>query len=335
VLLSAPISRTQLALGKSLPYVGVTVGISAIVTLVLGAGWTGFLASLPIIGFALAGAFLVGTLAPSQRALTFMLVSANVLLATFLFLPALFTEIPPIAYLSPVGLIAASIRSDPIGWTELAYGTLPLTAITLTLAWIAGSQFREETLFSPGGVVAKLVDGLDHLLDTHPRLVAAGLLAVPIAMAIEMFVLVFALTLGLTSAFLAFLFGAALVEEAIKALAAYAPEARPGGPSWSPITIGALVGLGFFLGEKALAALGVLGFDMLPRGTEAMATFGVAGGPLLVLAPLVLHTIGPTLVAWAAPRGRRAALGALAAAAIIHAAYNATVIALVGGGVPT
>jgi hypothetical protein len=73
---------------------------------------------------------------------------------------------------------------------------------------------------------------------------------------------------------------------------------------------------------------------MLPRGTEAMATFGVAGGPLLVLAPLALHVVGPTMVAAASRRGRSWTLAALAAAAVLHAAYNAIVVALVGGGVP-
>lgn len=335
VLLAAPISRTRLALGKSLPYVGVTTGIAAVVTLVLGAGWTGMVASLPIIGFALAGAFLIGTLAPSQRALTFGLVSLNVLLATFLFLPALFTQIPPISFLSPVGLIAASIRGDPVGLGHLAYGTLPLAAVTGVLAGVGASQFREETMFAPGGVGAKLVDGLDHLLTTRGRLLAAGALAVPIALALELFVLVFAVTLGLTAAFVAFLVGAAFVEEALKGVAAYAPPARPGGPAFSPWTIGPVVGLGFFLGEKAMAALSLFGFDMLPRGTEAMATFGVAGGPWLVLAPLALHVLGPTLVALAADRGRSWSGAALAAAAIVHAVYNATVIALVGGGIPT
>jgi ABC-type Na+ efflux pump permease subunit len=334
VLLAAPVDRIQLILGKSLPYAGATVLLAAGITVALGAGWTGFLAALPILAFALATALLIGTLAPSQRALTFLLVSANVLLSTFLFLPALFTEVPPIAFLSPVGLIAASIRGDPVGLVELAYGTLPLIAVTVGLGSLALGVVREETLFAPGGATAKLVDGLEHLVRTRPRLVLAGALAVPLALALELFVLVFAVTLSLGAAFVVFLVGSAFVEEALKALPAYATRARETPPEWATPVVGGLVGLGFFLGEKALAGLGLLGFGGLPRGSEALATFGVAGGPLLVLAPLVLHVIGPTLVAYAARRGRGWTGAAVLGGGLLHAAYNAIVVLAGQGGLP-
>lgn len=337
LLLSTPISGSRLLLGKSLPYVLVTLGVAGITTVLLGAGLIGFLAALPIIAFALASSLLIGILAPSQRALTFLLVSTNVLLSTFLFLPAIFTEVPPVAFLSPVGLIAAAIRGDPVGVGQLLYGTVPLTLITIALVALAVASFREETMFAPGGATSKLVDGLDHLLSSRRGFVAAGLLAVPIALALELFVLVFAVTLGLTSAFILFLFGSAFVEEALKAAPGYAHASRARGKvtSFAPWVVGSLVGLGFFLGEKGVVGLGILGFGLLPRGSEALATFGVASSPLLILAPLVLHAVTATITATAARGGKAWTVAGWLGASIVHTVYNGTVIFLLsGGGIP-
>lgn len=333
LLLSSPLSGGRILLGKSLPYIGVTVGVAAITTVLLDAGIVGFLASLPIIGFALATSLLIGILAPSQRALTFLLVSTNVLLSTFLFLPAIFTEVPPVAFLSPVGLIAAAIRGDPVGVGELLYGTVPLTLITLTVVLLSVALFREETLFAPGGATSKLVDGVDQLMRSKWGFVAAGLLAVPLALAVELFVLVFAVTLGVGLAFVLFLFGSAFVEEALKAIPSYAhANRRPASLKMAPWIVGGLVGVGFFLGEKGVLGLGVLGFGLLPRGSEALATFGISASPLLILAPLVLHSVTATITASAARGGRTWAVAGWLAAGLVHAAYNASVIFLLGGG---
>lgn len=334
LLLATPISGARLLLGKSLPYIGVTLAVSAITTVLLGAGLVGFLASLPIIGFALAASLLIGILAPSQRSLTFLLVSTNVLLSTFLFLPAIFTEVPPVAYLSPVGLIAGSIRGEAIGLGELMYGTVPLALITLTVVLLSVALFREETLFSPGGATTKLVDGVDRLARSRKGLLAAGVLAVPIALALELFVLVFAVTLGLAAAFVVFLLGSAFVEEALKAIPGYANATRGAtrGAALAPALVGSLVGAGFFLGEKGVVGLGVLGFGLLPRGSEALATYGVSSTPWLILAPLVLHAVTASISAAGSRRGRSGLAVGWLGAGLLHALYNAVVIWWVSGG---
>lgn len=332
-LLSAPVTPGRILAGKTLPYLAATVGLAAVTTVALGAGWVGFAAALPIVGFALAAAVVIGIVAPSQRALTFGLVSVNVLLGTFLFLPALFTGIQPLAFLSPVGLIAAAIRGEAIGAGSLAYGTAPLWAITAALAALAVAMYREETLSSPGGALPRIVDGLARLVRRRRGLLAAGLLAVPPALALELFVLVFAVTLDVELAFVAFLVGGALVEELLKAAPCYAAYAREGpARAWAPALVGGLVGLGFFLGEKAAFGLGLAGFGGLPGGRAALATYGVAPSLALALAPLALHATATTLAAWASRRGRLQGVAGWLGAGALHAAYNGAVILLVADG---
>ena len=38
--------------------------------------------------------------------------------ALFSFLPAIFTSLPPVAFLSPVSVVAASVDGDTVGWLD-------------------------------------------------------------------------------------------------------------------------------------------------------------------------------------------------------------------------
>jgi hypothetical protein len=332
-LLASPVSPGGLVLGKALPYLAVTAAVAGLTTLVLAAGWVAFAASLPIVGFAMAAAVAIGILAPSQRSLTFLLVSVNVMLSTFLFLPAIFTHVEPVAYLSPVGLISAGIRGEALTAGHLAYGTVPLWGITLTIAAVSVAMFREETLMSARGGLSKLVDGVARLIPSRPRLFWAGVLAVPLAMVLELFVLVFAVTLDIRLAFVAFLIGGALVEEALKAVPAYAAYAREGpANTWAPGVVGPLIGIGFFVGEKSAFGLSWLGFGTLPGGSDALAVFGVGPSRLIVLAPIALHAATVTATAFTAREGKLETVTGWLGASILHAAYNGIAILLASGG---
>jgi uncharacterized membrane protein YGL010W len=263
-----------------------------------------------------------------------MLVSVNVLLSTFLFLPALFTEIPSVAFLSPVGLISAGIRGQALSLGHLAYGTVPLWGITVALGTLCVAMYREETLMRPGGGLSKLVDGLARLVRRRRRLLAAGVLAVPVALVFELFVLVFAVTLDFRLALVAFLVGGALVEEAVKALPAYASYARAPTSRFAPWVIGSLVGLGFFVGEKAAFGLGWVGFGQVPGGSQTLATLGAGSSLLLVLAPLVLHVLTATISTYAARKGKTTATIGWLAASVVHASYNLVVVTSAGGILP-
>jgi hypothetical protein len=330
LLLSTPMTSGQILLGKSLPYLAVTLLFAVVVTLVIGAGWLGFLASLPIVGFVLASSLLLALVAPHPRALTFLLVAITTLFSTFLFLPAVFVEIHPVAFISPVSVIATSIRQELMTTGEFLYATVPLTLITLALAAVSVPLYREESLFSPRGMLSRVVDAVGIQFRSRWRLVGAGVLTVPFAMGLELFVLVFAIALDLRVAFLFFLFGAAFVEEALKALPAYGHLGRPGAqhPPW---LVGLLIGTGFFVGEKLALLLGLVGFGLLDVGPDVLATFGIAGDVTLVVAPLALHVGTVTITAYMCRRGRGGVLLGWWIAGLVHVAYNATIILGLGG----
>lgn len=332
LLLSTPNSGAEILLGKSLPYVAATVIVALVVTMIIGAGLLGLLASFPIIAFGLASTLLLGLLARSPRELTFLLVATTVLLSTFLFLPAIFTQIHPVAFLSPVSVIIASLRGQEVALGQFLYATVPMTLAAVVLASLGIALYREETLFAPRSVLSKIGDALFLIGRSRPALVLAGVLAVPFAIGLELFLLIFAVTLNLQTAFVLFLLGGAFVEEALKGLVVHAHITRAPGAT-RPWAAGLLVGSGFFLGEKFALVFSLVGFGLLPLGQDALATFGIARQALIVLAPLALHAVTATVTAYGARAGRTFIGWTIAS--LLHAAYNASLVLLLLPGAST
>ena len=246
------------------------------------------------------------------------------MLSTFLFLPAIFTTLPPVAFLSPVSVVSASVDGHRVAWGPFLYATVPLSLSTLALALLAAGLYREEALFATRGLFAKAMDGLRAGLRRPWAVVGAGILVVPFALALELFVLTLVIPLGLRAAFPVFVLGVAFVEEGLKLAPARAHVQRGARGWWS----GLLSGTGFFLGEKIALLVALAGFGLLPLGTPSLALWGVGGGLVVLVAPLVLHAGCSAVAASATRKGAGWAAVAWLGAAVLHAGYN---VALLSG----
>jgi ABC-type Na+ efflux pump permease subunit len=318
LLLSTPMTGPRILLGRVLPHLGITLGVVLVAGLAIGVGWQGYAAALPMVLLVLAIAVVLGLLARNERELTFLLTAATTMLSTFLFLPAIFTSLPPVAFLSPVSVVAASVDGTTVAWGPFLYATVPLTLVTVALALLAGGLYREETLFATRGLFEKGMDGVRRLVPSKLGVVGAGILVVPFAMALELFILALVIPLGLAAVFPVFILGVAFVEEALKLVPARAHlQARPT-RSW---LAGVLAGTGFFLGEKLALLVALVGFGLLPLGTQSLALWGVGGG-ILLLAPLLLHAGCSAVAALGVRRKGAWPTVAWLAAAVLHAAYN-------------
>lgn len=326
LLLSTPLSGAAILAGRTLPYAALALVVVAVATWATGAGLLGAAAAVPMVLVVVAVAMVLGLLARNERELTFLLTGATTTLSTFLFLPAIFTQMPAIAFLSPVSVVAASIEGDSVAWGPFLYATAPLALVTVALAALAFALYREETLFSTRGLGAKAMDGLARLTPRRWNVIVAGALVVPFALAAELFVLALVIPLGLRAAFPLFLLGVAFVEEALKLLAVRAhARTRPSRP-W---LAGVLSGSGFFLGEKLALLVALAGFGLLPLGNEALAIWGVGAGLFLLVAPLLLHAGTAAVAGWGTGRRRLMAVLAYLAAVALHLGYNLAVVELV------
>ena len=324
LLLTAPMQGGRVLLGRSLPYAGLALGVWAVASFALGVDWLGAIAALLIVTLVLTTGLLLGLIARSQRELTFLLTGATTAISTFLFLPAIFTAIPQVAFLSPVAVVSASIDGKAIGLGPFLYATLPLTLVALSFVLLSVGLMRDETLHGQLGLGARLQASLRRLAASRRGLLVAGILAVPFALALQLFLLALIIPLGLWIALPGVVLGAALVEEALKQSAVLAHRTAPGHrrSAWSS---GLLVGTGFFLGEKLALIVGLVGFGLLPNGTSALAILG-GGTGLLLIAPLLLHTVTSAVGASGTGRGRGWTLLALLGAWAIHCAYNLAIL---------
>ncbi|MES2155584.1 MAG: hypothetical protein V4510_10655 [bacterium] len=325
LVLTAPMSPGAVLVGRSLPYVVAAAIVYVASSLAIGATGIGWLAALPIVAFVLVAALVLGNVARSPRELTFLLTGTTTLFSTFLFLPAVFTALPPVAYLSPVTVIAASIQNEPVAWAAFLYATLPLALAATALAFVGFGLYNEQTLFSQMHLGAKLRAAVGRWTATRRGLLLAGALAVPFALALELFVLALFIPLGLKAAFPAFIMGAAFLEESLKLLATSSQRRRPG---WQA---GLLVGAGFFVGEKLALLVGLAGFGGLDLGGPTLRLLGAQGGLTLLVAPLLLHAAAAALAGLGVGKGRGWPALAWLSACVLHTAYNVTVLAAGGG----
>ncbi|HUR60961.1 MAG TPA: hypothetical protein VM286_01175 [Candidatus Thermoplasmatota archaeon] len=321
LVLTAPLSPSSILRGRSLPYVAAAAAVLVVASLAIGAGPLGWLAALPIVAFVLAAALVLGLVARSERELTFLLTGTTTMFSTFLFLPAVFAALPPVAFLSPVSVLSASIEGHAVAAGPFLYATLPLALATLALALAGTALFHEETLFSQQGLARKVAQSVARWTRTRRGLLIAGILLVPFALALEMFVLAMVIPLGLVAAFPAFVLGAAVLEESLKMLATRArPDARPGWKS------GAWVGAGFFVGEKVALVVALAGFGSLQLGIPTLQLLGVQGPIWLLVGPLFLHVAAAAVAGLG--KGRRAwGPATWLAAVLLHAGYNVAVLA--------
>jgi hypothetical protein len=279
------------------------------------------LAAIPIVLFVLAAALVLGLLARSERELTFFLTGTTTMFSTFLFLPAVFAALPPVAFLSPVSVLSASIEGHAVPWGSFLYATLPLSLAVAALVLVGVGLFREEAMFSQQGLARKLAQAIARWTRTRRGLLVAGILLVPFALALEMFILAMVIPLGLLAAFPVFVLGAALLEESLKMLATRAGRAaRPGWRS------GLWVGAGFFAGEKIALLVALAGFGSLPLGVPTLRLLGVQGPLWFLVGPLALHMAAAAVAGLGKGRGHWGQVAWLGAV-VLHAAYNAAVIA--------
>lgn len=323
LVLATPVSGPRILLGRTLPHLALSLAVILVAGFAIGAGWQGFVAALPMVLLVLAIAVVLGLLARNERELTFLLTAATTMLATFLFLPAIFTTLPPVAFLSPVSVVAAAVDGVTVPWGRFLYATVPLTLCTLALVVLAAGLYREETLFSTRDLGRKAMEGLRRLTHTRTSVVAAGILVVPFTLALELFILALVIPLGLRAAFPVFVLGVAFVEEGLKLLPARAHVQATGRSGW---LAGGLSGIGFFLGEKLALLVALVGFGLLPLGSTALALWGVGGG-LLLVAPLALHAVCSAVAASGTRRSGGWAVVAWLAGAALHAAYNMALLA--------
>ena len=331
LLLVAPVSPGDIVAGKTLPYLGLLVGLTTLVAVAVGGSAVAVAAAIPIALLFLAATFAGAMFARSFKELTFVTVTISVFLTAYTFVPAIFANVTPIALISPLTVVVRDLQPlQSVSAPEFAFATAPFTLCAGVLFALGTGIYREEDLFTQRPVPLKLLDALAVRV-TRPRdaAILAGL-SVPFVFVAELLAvaILFALPVSVTVPLL--LLAVAVVEEVAKSLHIFAAfeAGRLPNTRRTALVLGGLAGLGFFVGEKFTAVVQVVGLPELVVGRAAFAPsgIGISTGLALLLAPLALHVVTTGLAALGARRTRRWYAAALVGSIALHAAYNLTVV---------
>ncbi|WP_394324851.1 ABC transporter permease family protein [Haloferax mucosum] len=342
LLLVAPVSPGDIVAGKTLPYLLGTVAITTVIAAAVGGGLVSIAAVVPVGLLFLSATFVGAMFARSFKELTFVTVTVSVFLTTYTFVPAIFTNVTPIALISPLTLVVRDLGGGSIPLGEFAFSVAPILLAAVVLFLLGTGVYREEDMFTQRSVPLKFLDALDSRI-SRPRSVASlSALSIPFVFIAELLAIAVLFILPIDVTVPLVLVAVAVVEEFAKSLHVYAAfeKGRFARTIRTSLVLGGLSGLGFFVGEKFTAIAQIAGLQSLTLGQTAFAPAGIgladsAGVvPLvavgLLLAPLVLHAVTASVTALGASRSKSAYALSLVGAIAIHLVYNLQVVSFLG-----
>ncbi|MWV64941.1 PrsW family intramembrane metalloprotease [Halorubrum sp. JWXQ-INN 858] len=160
LLLVAPLAPVDVVAGKTLPYVAAAAAVTTVVALAVGGGVVSVLAVLPIAAAFLGATFVGAMFARSFKELTFVTVAVSVLLTTYAFVPAVFTDVTPVALISPLTLVVLDLQGEGVSLGAFLFSTGPVLLAAGLLFALGAGVYREEDLFTQKPVPRKLLDAL-------------------------------------------------------------------------------------------------------------------------------------------------------------------------------
>ncbi|WP_458209313.1 ABC transporter permease subunit [Haladaptatus sp. NG-SE-30] len=354
LLLVSPVSRGDIITGKTLPYFLGMVAVASmtalgIVTLtpavgaeplaVAVAALTSVSAVVPIALLFLASAFVGAMFARSFKELTFVTVSLSVFLTSYAFIPAIFTDVHPIAAISPLTLVVRALQGEAVPLSDYAFSTLPLFLTAAVLFALGAGVYREEDMFTQRPVPLKALDALDSQLSSRRSVAKLSALSIPFVFVGELLAIALLFALPVDVSVPVLLVAIAFIEEVAKSIHVFAgyTHSRFDHSLRTVAVLGGFSGFGFFFGEKSTAIAQLVSLPDLELGRAAfgMTTgLGVETSPLvlvgLLFAPLGLHVVTATVTAFGASKNRDWYFGTLVWATLVHTAYNLTVVNSLG-----
>ncbi|WP_324758407.1 PrsW family intramembrane metalloprotease [Haloarcula montana] len=356
LLLVTPASRADIIGGKTLPYLLGAVGVAAVITGALrltGIAPSGspiaVLAVAPVALLFLSATFCGAMFARSFKELTFVTVTITVTLTSYAFVPAIFTDVTPIALISPLTLVVMDLTGQSIELAEFAFSTAPPLLTAFLLFGLGAGLYREEDMFTQRSIPLKVLDTLSGRINSRWSAFKITVILLPLIIVAELVAIAFLFVLDSVSlnvfgtnqtlGIVLILVVVAVVEELAKSLHLYAgyTNAKYEATLRSALGLGVLSGLGFFVAEKGLLIARLANLDTLPIGEAALqGASAPAGTPLwlagvLLLLPLALHTVTASISSVGATRGVRGYLLGIGLAILVHFAYNFTVVTVVSG----
>lgn len=174
LLLIAPLRGRDVVIGKTIPYLLITMLVQTAITLYILKMPASLedierivlvlVAILPVILLFFALSFYSAILSRSFKELTFASVFLSVIISGYLFFPAMFANIHEISSISPITLIVRLIEGETVLMNTYLFSTLPFYLVAAAVYAFGISIFREEDLFTQKSITAKIIDCFEMFL---------------------------------------------------------------------------------------------------------------------------------------------------------------------------
>ena len=329
VLMSTPVTPFDVIAGKMLPYVVFSLITTVAITIFLGGNVLLALAIfLPVILFIFAIYLMVSLVYRTFKDQTFFSMAAITFVTGYLVLPALFTGINDVSYISPLTLAVQMYRGQGFGVLEYVLSTGPMYIVFIISMFVGVRIFNEEYLMGFGTLYRKLADAIYLSMNKSHMYISialVSLLLIPVVYMVELIIAILSLMIPISSpiVFLAILLAlCVVVEEVAKSLGIVTLiEKKNAASAKTVLLLSAASAIGFFIGEKAMLylSLSVVSNVML---IEAL------GGAGLLLIPLIAHFVFTSVVCLSTKKlGTKYYPLALLAGALLHFVFDFIVLA--------
>ncbi|MBN1177511.1 MAG: ABC transporter permease subunit [Dehalococcoidales bacterium] len=325
VLLSAPVTRFQVIMGKMLPYLAYSIIVIIGVTMVLqGNILLGLAIFVPVMLFIFSIYLMVALTYRTFKDQTFFSVLALSVVTVYLVGPAMFTGVNDLSYISPLTLAVTMYRGETFTASQYFLATTPLLLVFGQSMYVGTRVFNEEYLMGFRPLHSKIAEAIYLTLDrAHLSLstLFMGMSLVPLVFMVELASIVFVTNLPLPFMLGFMLIVSVVVEELAKSAGVVILlQNKALARKRDVLKLAALSALGFMLAEKLLL---LMAMSVVSDSPVIEMMFG--GGMLLL--PLALHVVSTSVVCLFTARfGTRYYLPAIVLGSIIHAIYNVSVM---------
>jgi ABC-type Na+ efflux pump permease subunit len=321
ILLSAPITPFQIIMGKMLPYAVFALTTTAVIAVLTHGNVLLALAIFaPTILFIFAIYMMVPMFYRTFKDITFIAMFVTTMTTAYLVFPAMFTNVNDLAYISPLALAVKMYRSEPFGWREYLFPSLPMSAIFAFSMYACTRLLNEEFLMGYRPIGRKITDAI-YLMMAHIRPVLAvplwSLLVIPAVYMAQVVFLTFSTNLPLGLIVAATLLASVFVEEIVKSIGIVVLADHGKLMSVREILgLSFLSGLGFFVGEKLLL---LISLKFVSQSEVSGVMFGQG---MFLLIPLFAHFVFTSIVTTLRIKARFPYWVALALGTVLHFFYN-------------
>jgi len=330
ILMSTPVTPFDVIAGKMLPYVAFSLVIVIGITLYLGGDLLLSLAIfLPVILFIFAIYLMVSLIYRTFKDQTFFSMAAITFVTGYLVLPALFTGINNVSYISPLTLAVQMYRGESFTLTEYVLSTAPMYLVFALSMFVGVRIFNEEYLMGFGPLYRKAADAIylsinkDHL---YISIAILSLLLIPAVFMVQMIIAILSLMVPVSlppMVFLAILLAlCVLVEEVAKSAGIVTLlDNKKVSSARTVLLLSAASAIGFFIGEKVLLFLSL-------SVVSNVLLLDVLGSADLLILPLIAHFIFTSIVCLTTKKlGTKYYPLAIVAGSLVHFLYNYAILA--------